>query len=411
MHAPLVSFCVPTYNRGRYMACLLDCLVGQLAEFPYAYELVIADNASPDDTQAVVSSFMDRLPIRYTRHDTNLGGYPNWHFVMSQARGRYIVYLADDDSILGDQVADVIATMEADPALGVVYAPWLLYDLVAQQPQGQFYSVPRDLRIERDQHGELLDHILRHHIFPEIQIIRSDVFHATMPRINEHAFLAFMHSADYLKQGAVMIRQQPFYVSITRYFADEERSQLGTDEVEYAWDRYRGGLEYLLARSGVPISAEERSGYLLRINHMVAARMAVAVRLRHAKKRPPIDTYYLAMRLAGMGYAHLLPVPLPTLASAAMIDFLLTDTELTRGARQMVCVGQVDPKIRDYFVQHAKVPVEFVPDLRSAEHLRDALLFVFTTATAAQDLAPEHDWAERNVRLVREKDLAGKFGL
>ena len=81
-----------------------------------------------------------------------------------------------------------------------------------------------------------------------------------MPRINEHAFLAFVHSADYLTKGAVLIRQQPFYVAITRYFDDEVREQLGTDEVEHAWDRYRGGLEYLMARTGTPISAEERTG-------------------------------------------------------------------------------------------------------------------------------------------------------
>ena len=44
---PLVSFCIPTYNRSRYLASLLESLVGQLAAFPYPYELVIADNASP----------------------------------------------------------------------------------------------------------------------------------------------------------------------------------------------------------------------------------------------------------------------------------------------------------------------------------------------------------------------------
>ena len=99
---PLVSICVPTYNRSRYLASLLESLVGQLAAFPYPYELVIADNASPDNTRDVVHAFSGRLPIRYLRHDTNIGGYPNWQFVMSKAIGRYLVYLSDDDSLLGD---------------------------------------------------------------------------------------------------------------------------------------------------------------------------------------------------------------------------------------------------------------------------------------------------------------------
>src|SRR5678816_875203 len=150
-------------------------------------------------------AYADRLPIRALRHATNIGGYGNWQFVLAQAAGRYVVYVADDDSILGNQVATAIAKMEVDPEIGVVYAPWVLFDLVAQQSQGQFFTVPHDLRIERNEHVQLLDHVLRHHIFPEIQIIRRDVLEATMPRVNEHAFFAFVHAADYLTQGAILI--------------------------------------------------------------------------------------------------------------------------------------------------------------------------------------------------------------
>jgi hypothetical protein len=410
MTQPLVSICIPTFNRARYLESLLASLVGQLGGFPYAYEIVIADNASPDATPEVVHRFASELPIRYLRHASNIGGYPNWQFVMAQGSGRYLVYLSDDDSLLGEQVSAVIAKMEADPELAVVYAPWLLFDLVAQQAQGQFYSVPQDLRIARGEHAQLLDHILRHHIFPEIQITRRDAFHATMPRINEHAFLAFVHSADYLHQGAVLIQQQPFYVAITRYFEDDTREQLGTDEVEHAWDRYRGGLEYMLARSGAAITAEERSGFHLRVQQMIAVRMAVAVRLRHLKQRNAIDTYMLAMRLRGMGYQQLLPVPLATLASAAMLEFLLRDPELTRGVRQMICIGTTPPEERTYLVRSANVPVEFVADLERCDHLSNSLLFIRDDAHAAQQLASASA-AQRNVRVLHERDLASKFGV
>ena len=251
---PLVSFCIPTFNRARYLASLLESLVVQLDGFPYPYELVIADNASPDATGEIVQGFAERLPIRYLRHDENIGCFPNVQYVMMQAAGRYVVYLADDDCILGAEVAQTIARMEADPEVAVVYAPWKLFDLVAQQEQGQFYDVPHDLRIERNAHAELLDHVLRHHIFPEIHIARRDALQRLMPRINEHAFFAFVHAADYLSLGAVLIQKMPFYVSITRYFADDDRSQAGMDEVEVAWDRYRGGLEYVLARAGGQIT-------------------------------------------------------------------------------------------------------------------------------------------------------------
>jgi hypothetical protein len=408
MSTPLVSFCIPTHNRSRYLESLLGTMAQQLDAFPYAYEIVIADNASPDDTPSVIARFAEQLPIRGHRHTQNIGGFPNWQFVMSQAQGRYIVYVSDDDSILGAQVAETIARMEADPELVVVYAPWLLYDLVAQKPQGQFYQVPRDLRIERGAHTELLDHILRHHIFPEVQIVRREALQRAQPRINPNAFFAFVHAAEYLKQGAVLIQRTPFYVAITNYFADESREQLGNEEVETAWDRYRGGLEVLLAQAGDKVGPEERTGLLARIQQMIAVRMSVAIRLRHLGQRNPIDTHMLALRLRGMGYESLLPVPMGVLASKALLHFLLHDEELHRGVRQMLCVGDFDAEFRDYMLKHSPRPLETLAALPSLDGLSDTLLLVGhgSPAPQADDAA-----TQRNVRVLHEGDLLLRFGL
>ena len=143
---------------------------------------------------------------------------------------------------------------------------------------------------------------------------------------------------------------------------------------------------------------------------MIASRMAVAIRLRHANKRDPIDTYYLAMRLRGLGYEQLLPVPLATLASEAMVEFVLRDREIHRGVRQMICVGTTGREERDYLVRQARVPVEFLADLQRCEHLSDAVLFIRDDAVKAQHL-DSVEAAARNVRIVRERDLADKFGL
>jgi len=407
--SPVVSICVPTFNRSRYLASLLESLAVQLDAFPYPYELVIADNASPDDTGAVVRRFADCLPIRYIRHDENIGCFANVQFVMMQAVGRYVIYLSDDDCLLGEPVAATIARMEADPGIAVVFAPWKLYDLVAQQEQGQFYDVPQDLRIARDQHAELLDHLLRHHIFPEVHIARRDALQRLMPRINEHAFYAFVHAADYLSLGAVLIQKTPFYVSITRYFADEERTQAGNEEVEVAWDRYRGGLEYILARAGSQLAAEERSGFHLRIQKMIAVRMSVAVRLRHLKKRNPLDTYYIATRMKGMGYENLLPVPLATLASEAMIDFLLHDPVINRGVERLITVGPIDAGSREFLRRKSPRPVSFVDALPPASSLAGALIFVSDRNGDAD--ATDRAFDQGVLNMVRERDLAARFSL
>jgi hypothetical protein len=409
MTSPLLSLCVPTYNRARYLDSLLGTLASQMCDFPYPYEIVISDNGSGDATPEVIARHATELPIRAIRHPETIGCYPNVIFAMTQARGRYMMYLADDDCVLGEQLAAVVAAMEADPQVVITYAPWLLFDLVEQKAQGQFYEVPQDLRIARGQHGELLGHILRHHIFPEIYVARTEAMMRLMPRVNDIAFYAFAQAADYLAQGAVCIRAQPFYVTITRYFADETRSQVGNGEVEIAWDRYRGGLEYLMARAGTHIGAEERAGFHLRIQQMIAVRMSVAIRLRHHHQRDPIDTHALAMRLKGMGYEHLLHVPLATLAAQATLHFLLHDEALNRGRPKLVCVGPFDAGARDYLRSHSTRKVEFIEQAPPAEALHDAVLFVSDRALSA--LPGANDAQARNLHVVRERDLCERFGL
>lgn len=409
MTEPHLSLCVPTYDRARYLDSLLGALQVQMRDFPYPYEIVVSDNGSTDATPEVVARHSAVLPIRSLRHAQTIGCYPNVIHAMTHARGRYMMYLADDDCVLGAALADVVGAMEADPDCVVTYAPWLLYDLVAQQSQGAFYTLPHDLRVERGSHAELLGHVLRHHVFPEIYVARTDAMKRVMPRVGDIAFFAFAQAAAYLSLGAVALRREPFYVSMTRYFADEQRSQVGFGEVEVAWDRYRGGLEVLLAHAGDSVGPEERAGFHLRIQQMIAERMAVAVRLRHANGRDPVDTHMLALRLKGMGYEHLLPLPLTTLAAQATLHFLLEDEALNRGRERLVCVGPFDDGARSYLRRHSRRAVDFVDGADAVHALRDAVVFV---SDRAEGVAPDADEAlARNVAVVREADLCGRFGL
>ena len=64
---PLVSICIPTYNRSRYLASLLESLVGQFAAFPYPYELVIADMDFDqiEEVRRTWQFYRDRRPETY----------------------------------------------------------------------------------------------------------------------------------------------------------------------------------------------------------------------------------------------------------------------------------------------------------------------------------------------------------
>ncbi len=403
MNSPLVSFCIPTFNRSRYLDSLLGMLAQQLSDFPYSFEVFISDNASTDETAEVVARHQGALPLRYTRQSSNRGGAGNWQYLMSQASGTYLIYLADDDAILGKQVARTVATMQANPDIGIVYAPWMLFDLVNDRALGEFYRQDRDVLVPQGEHAQLLDALLRFSAFPEIFICRSDILHQVMPRQNEQAFFAFVHAAEFLQRSSVLLQQDPFYVSITNYFPDDQRTQAGNTEAEYAWDRYRGGLEYVLGRASEHLTAADRLAFSQRIQHLIAQRISVAVRLRNLHERDPVETYYLAYRLKAMGEDRLLPIPMAQLRGQAALGFLATDAELNRDVSQLICVGHFQPDVQEFLRRRVRLPIRFETDDTSLADARDALVFAgnqahLTTLPQRPDL-----------RVVHERELLQKF--
>ncbi len=92
-HAPLFSICIPCFNHGRYIGQTLESVLSQ--DFD-DYEIVVADNASTDNSRDVVRSFCDPR-IRLIENRFNIGFAPNLQQVTRHARGRYLNVLSSDD--------------------------------------------------------------------------------------------------------------------------------------------------------------------------------------------------------------------------------------------------------------------------------------------------------------------------
>ena len=87
---PLLSICIPTYNRARV---LKDCLksIVQADEFSNEVEIVVSDNCSTDDTQQVCKFFTQQYSnIKYYRNDTNVGFCRNFLHVLECGSGTFL---------------------------------------------------------------------------------------------------------------------------------------------------------------------------------------------------------------------------------------------------------------------------------------------------------------------------------
>lgn len=141
MSAPLLSICIATYNRARFIGETLDSIVDQLSA---DVELVVLDGASPDDTAAEVASRAAVQPgVRYVREETNSGVDRDYDKAVQHARGRYCWLMTDDDLLLPGAVERVLAALADGPQLLVVNAEVRSIDLEILL-QGRLLAIDAD---------------------------------------------------------------------------------------------------------------------------------------------------------------------------------------------------------------------------------------------------------------------------
>lgn len=281
MTDPVLSICIPTYNRADFLDYLLTDIA--TSRFPFAIELVISDNASTDSTTAVVERHAAKgLPISYYRHDTNKGSTANYFSVYRRARGQFVMYLADDDLLLPEAVAETVAFLSANPRVLAAYAPWVLFDDLTKTASTQFYNVEQDIVFEPGQDAQLLKYIVDRHIFPEIVIFRAEAVRSLIT-VGNFCFQFFVDFTHVYARGSIAFLTKPFYRSVTASHLRRDGDQAGIEQVMTQWDSYRGGMEYFvykcLLRAGLTTTAAEEQSLRATINAFVDVRMRVAQRL------------------------------------------------------------------------------------------------------------------------------------
>ena len=125
-NGPLISVVVPSYNHARHIGKALGSVLSQSF---VDFELLISDDASPDNSWEIISDFSDPR-IRSFRQERNLGPVGNLVFLIKKARGKYIALLNSDDAWSPEKLSKQIAVMEAQAHLGACFT-WA--DMVDEQ--------------------------------------------------------------------------------------------------------------------------------------------------------------------------------------------------------------------------------------------------------------------------------------
>jgi abequosyltransferase len=87
MNKPLLSICIPTYNRVEYLIKCIDSIICQKEFINKQVEIVISDNASIDNTFNEIEKYIKKYDnIYYYRNNVNINN-DNFPLVLSKGNG------------------------------------------------------------------------------------------------------------------------------------------------------------------------------------------------------------------------------------------------------------------------------------------------------------------------------------
>lgn len=114
---PKYSFVLPAYKRT-FLREAIDSIINQ----SYTnFELIIVNDASPEDLTSVVNSYDDKR-IQYYINEKNIGGtdlVAQWNYSITYATGEFLILASDDDVYYPDYLEKMDALIAMYPKVDV----------------------------------------------------------------------------------------------------------------------------------------------------------------------------------------------------------------------------------------------------------------------------------------------------
>jgi len=130
-HEPLVSIVIPVFNKSVYT---FNCLLSVLRNTDdVAFEVIVVDDASTDDTQSMLAQIEN---IRVLTNPRNMGFVHTCNNGALSAEGKYLVFLNNDAQVHKGWLDALIDVVEDDASAGLVGAKLLFPDGRLQEAGG-----------------------------------------------------------------------------------------------------------------------------------------------------------------------------------------------------------------------------------------------------------------------------------
>jgi len=125
MQTPLISVILPVYNRTGYLGQAIDSVLAQT--YPN-WELLIADDASNEDTVKFLDQYRSLPNFKIEANSHNLGLFANLNLAIQRSQGAYILLLCSDDVLLPHCLETSLRLLSSHPTAKLLLSAFQAID-------------------------------------------------------------------------------------------------------------------------------------------------------------------------------------------------------------------------------------------------------------------------------------------
>src|SRR5690348_1801255 len=138
-----ISICMITYQHEKFISEAIDSIFMQ--EVNYPYELIIADDCSPDKTNVIVQNYILHhelgKTIHYIRNNKNKGVNANFRSALKSCRGKYIALCEGDDFWIDrNKLQQQVDFLEENPQYSIACSNRIVVDNNSEKLYDDFYE-------------------------------------------------------------------------------------------------------------------------------------------------------------------------------------------------------------------------------------------------------------------------------
>lgn len=144
--APLISICIPAYERPALLKRLLDSIAKQVFK---DFEVIITDDSSSRDNEELLFSTPYKFSIHYQKNSRSLGTPANWLEGIQHATGQWIKIMHDDDWFTNQYALENFA-VQLDEGADVLFSGYYAHDERNGQVKNKTITLGRYQSVKKD---------------------------------------------------------------------------------------------------------------------------------------------------------------------------------------------------------------------------------------------------------------------